>query len=64
VKSPVAVEKLTAGKTLEKTLRWDALQTTFASRADIFYLQISGYFEQNGLFQQPRLFSTVWDCGV
>jgi hypothetical protein len=56
------VEKLTRGKTLEKTLRWDALQTTFAPRVDIFYPQNFGCFEQNRLFQHQPQAITLNPC--
>jgi hypothetical protein len=43
----------------EKTLRYDALQTTFSIRVDIFYPPNFGCFEKNGLFQQPRDLSSI-----
>jgi hypothetical protein len=55
----VGVEQLTHQKMAGKTLRQDALQTTFSVFLDIFYPPNFRYFEKNGLFQQPRLFSTV-----
>jgi hypothetical protein len=58
----VAVEKLSSGKCSEKTLRQDALQTTFSVRVDIFYPPNFGCFEKNGLFQQPRLISPTHFC--
>jgi hypothetical protein len=30
------------------------LQTTFSVFLDIFYPQVFGYFEENGLFQHPQ----------
>jgi hypothetical protein len=55
----VAVEKLTHQKMTERTLRQDALQTAFSIPVDIFYPQNFSCFEYKGLFQQPRLLTTV-----
>jgi hypothetical protein len=55
----VAVEKLLPAKFAKIKLHQDALQTTFSVFLDIFYPQIFGYFEENGLFQHPRLISTI-----
>jgi hypothetical protein len=55
----VAVEKLNLSKLAEKTLRQEALQTTIFVLVDIFYPPNSGCFDKTGVFQQPRLFSTV-----
>jgi len=59
VLTPVAVEKLTHRKIAEKTLQEEALQTTISVLADIFYLPNSSYFDKTGVFQQPRLLTTV-----
>jgi hypothetical protein len=56
---PVAVEKLVPQKTAKNRSRQEALQTIFCGHLDIFYPSISGYFKKKGLFQQPRLLSTV-----
>ena len=63
VSSPVGVEKLFPAKFAKIKLRHDALQTTFSVFLDIFYPSNFGYFEENGVFQQPRLVSTVI-CGI
>jgi hypothetical protein len=55
----VGVEKLNLSKLAEKTLRQEALQTTFLIFLDIFYPPNFRCFEKNGVFQQPRLISTV-----
>jgi hypothetical protein len=55
----VAVEKVTHQKMAEKTLRYDALQTTFSIRVDIFYPPNFGCFEKNGLFQQPLAIALI-----
>jgi hypothetical protein len=52
VKSPVAVEKLNHQEMAEKTLHWEALQTTFSVWVDIFYPPTFGCFEKNGVFQK------------
>ena len=57
--TPVAVEKLASEKFAKLKTRLEAPQTIFSSRLGIFYLPISADFKQKGLFQQPRLFSTV-----
>jgi len=55
----VGVEKLDLSKTVKKTLRLDALQTMISVLVDIFYPPKFGCFEENGLFQHPRLLTTV-----
>jgi hypothetical protein len=55
----VAVEKLDLSKLAEKTLRQEALQTTFLVFLDIFYPPNFRCFEENGVFQQPRLISSI-----
>ena len=55
----MGVEKLDLSKLAEQTLRQEALQTTFLVFLDIFYPPNFGCFEENGLFQHPRLFATV-----
>jgi hypothetical protein len=55
----VAVEKLLPAKLAKIKSRQDALQTTFSVFLYILYPPISRCFEENGLFQQPRLFKTV-----
>jgi hypothetical protein len=55
----VAVEKLDLSKLIEKTLRQEALQTTFLIFLDIFYPLNCRCFERNGVFQQPRLITPV-----
>jgi len=57
--NPVAVEKLDLSKLVEETLRYEALQTTFLIFLDIFYPPNCCCFEKNGVFQQPRLVTTV-----
>src|ERR1039458_7717117 len=59
----VAVEKLTRRKMAEKTLHYEALQTTFSIFLDIFYPPNFGCFGENGVFQQPRLITTVMKLG-
>jgi hypothetical protein len=49
----VAVEKLDLSKLAEKTLRQEALQTTFLIFLDIFYPPNFCDFEENSDFQQP-----------
>jgi hypothetical protein len=56
---PVAVEKLGHQKFAEIASRQEALQTIFPSLLDIFYHPIFDFFQENRLFQQPRLLSTV-----
>src|ERR1700730_16160849 len=51
----VGVEKLFPAKFAKIKSRQEALQTTFSVFLDIFYPPIFGYFEENGLFQHPRL---------
>src|ERR1022692_941759 len=58
----VAVEKLLPWKMLEKTLRYDAPQTTFSIFPDIFYPPIFRFFGENGVFQQPRLIASTDYC--
>jgi hypothetical protein len=55
----VAVEKLLSAKFAKTKSRQDALQTTFSVFLDIFYPPNFGCFEENGLFQHPRLFAKV-----
>jgi hypothetical protein len=55
----VAVEKLLSVKFAKIKLRQDALQTIFSIFLDIFYPPNFRCFEENGLFQQPRLFTTA-----
>jgi hypothetical protein len=55
----VAVEKLLPEKFAKIKLRQDALQTTFLFFLDIFYPLNFGYFEENGVFQQPLSISLV-----
>ena len=50
----MAVEKLLPWKMLEKTLRYDAPQTTFSIFLDLFYPPNFRFFGENGVFQQPR----------
>jgi hypothetical protein len=54
----VAVEKLFRAKFAKIKLRQDALQTTFSIFLDIFYPPNFRCFEENGVFQHPRLFTT------
>jgi hypothetical protein len=55
----VAVEKLFPMKFAKITLHQDALQTTFSVFLDIFYPPNFCCFDENGVFQQPRLITTV-----
>jgi hypothetical protein len=55
----VAVEKLLSVKFAKIKLRQDALQTIFSIFLDIFYPPNLRCGEENGLFQQPRLFTTA-----
>ena len=57
--TPVAVEKLLPTKFAKIKSRQEALQTTFSVFLIIYYPPNFGCFEENGLFQQPRLFTTV-----
>jgi hypothetical protein len=59
VKSPVGVEKLFPAKFAKIKSCQDAPQTTFSVFLDIFYPPNSCCFEENGVFQQPRLIATV-----
>jgi hypothetical protein len=56
---PVAVEKLASEKSAKIKTRQEALQTIFFDDLDIFYPRISTCFGEKGVFQQPRLLSTV-----
>jgi hypothetical protein len=56
---PYAVEKLLPAKFAKIKSRQDALQATFSTWVDIFSPPIFRCFEENGLFQQPRLLTTV-----
>jgi len=55
----VGVEKLFPAKFAKIKSRQEALQATFSVFLDIFYPPNFGYIEENGLFQQLRLLSTV-----
>jgi hypothetical protein len=55
----VAVEKLTRRKMAEKTLHYEALQTTFSIFLDIFYPPNFGCFGENGVFQQPQAMTLI-----
>ena len=55
----MAVEKLLSVKFAKIKLRQDALQTILSIFLDIFYPPNFRCFEENGLFQHPRLFSPV-----
>ena len=57
------VEKLDLSKLVEKTLREEALQTTFLFFLDIFYPPNFRCFAENGVFQQPRDHFTQNPCG-
>ena len=46
----MAVEKLDLTKLGEKPLRWDAIQTTFSIRVDIFYPDISAILAKREFF--------------
>jgi hypothetical protein len=54
----VGVEKIIQQKMAEKTLRHEALQTT-SQFSRHFCPLIFHYFDENGVFQHPRLFTTV-----
>ena len=47
-----------------KKTRQDALQATFSVWVNIFYPPNFRCFEENGLFQQPRLFAPIIVNGV
>jgi hypothetical protein len=55
----VAVEKLFLAKFAKIKLRQDALWAIFSDRETFCIPQISTVFDQKGVFQQPRLFSTT-----
>jgi hypothetical protein len=55
----VGVEKLDLSKLVEKTLRWEALQTTFSIFLDILYPPNFRRLAKNGVFQHPRLVSAT-----
>ena len=55
----MAVEKLPRAKFAKTKLRYDALQTTFSVFRGIFYPPNFRCFEENGVFQHPRLNATV-----
>jgi hypothetical protein len=55
----VGVEKLFLAKFAKVKSRQEALQATFSVFLDIFYPPNFGYFEENGLFQQLRDFSST-----
>jgi hypothetical protein len=55
----VGVEKLLPAKFAKIKSRQDALQTTFSIFLDIFYPPIFDCFEENRVFQHPRLVATV-----
>jgi hypothetical protein len=55
----VGVEKLDLSKLAEKTLRQEALQTTFSIFLDIFYPPNFRCFQKNGVFQQPQALSLI-----
>jgi hypothetical protein len=55
----VAVEKLVAPKFAKIESRQDALQTTFSVFLDIFYALNLAVLDEKGVFQQPRLFTTI-----
>jgi len=59
VKSPVAVEKLLRPKFAKIKLRYDALQPIFFDFQDILYPQILAVWEETGVFQHPRLFTSA-----
>jgi hypothetical protein len=56
--SGVAVEKLFRTKLAKIKSRQDALQTTFCVFLDIFDPPSFRCFEENGVFQQPRQFTS------
>jgi hypothetical protein len=55
----VGVEKLFPAKSATIKSCQDAPQTTFSVFLDIFYLQNYCCFEENGVFQQPRLITST-----
>jgi hypothetical protein len=55
--SGVAVEKLLPWKMLEKTLRYDAPQTTFSILLYIFYPQFFAFLEKMEFFNSHRAFT-------
>ncbi len=54
----MAVEKLSPRKFAEIASRQEALQTISPRRLDIFHHVIFHFFQENRLFQQPRLLTT------
>src|SRR5438105_13700856 len=62
--SPVGVEKLFPAKFAKIKSCQDAPQTTFSVFLDIFYPPNSCCFEENGVFQQPRLITTITEENV
>jgi hypothetical protein len=54
-KNPLAVEKLDLSKLVEKTLRYESLQTTFWVFLDILYPQISAVLTKMEFFNSHRL---------
>jgi hypothetical protein len=55
----VAVEKLFPARFAKIKSRQDALQTTFSVFLDIFYAANFRCFDENGVFQQPRLLTPI-----
>src|SRR6266446_4595218 len=58
-KSDVGVEKLFPAKFAKIKSCQDVPQTTFSVFLDIFYPPNSCCFEENGVFQQPRLLTST-----
>jgi hypothetical protein len=55
----VAVEKLLPAKFAKIKSRQDAPQSIFSVRLDISIPQILAVWDEDRVFQQPRLFATV-----
>jgi hypothetical protein len=59
MKTGVVVEKLLPAKIAKIKSRQDALQTSFSVFLDVFHPSNFRCFDENGVFQQPRLFTTI-----
>ena len=63
----VGVEKLLPAKLAKIRSCQDALQTILSGRRDIFYTLILAVWDEERVFQQPRLFTTTigrWPVAV
>jgi hypothetical protein len=57
--SGVAVEKFTNAKLPKIKLRYDAPQSTFGDRPDIFYPPNLAVWNEKGVFQHPQAISLI-----